>query len=123
MFHEVGIFLRSLTKPEADLALRELAKIIAELRTAGLGHQLGKAKRATWSRHRRRGRIDEHAGALNARRLPESTQSLSALPKRLSPLLSARPKGRRSLVRMAGLEPARCYPLVPESRRQLMIST
>lgn len=41
--HEVGLFLRSLTEPGTDLALCELGKIIAELRAASLGHQIGKA--------------------------------------------------------------------------------
>src|SRR5437868_5432701 len=36
-------------------------------------------------------------------------------PKRLSPLLPRGRKGRKFLVRMAGLEPARCYPLVSET--------
>jgi hypothetical protein len=36
-------------------------------------------------------------------------------PKGLSRLLSMRPKARRSLLRIAGLDPPRCYPLVPET--------
>jgi hypothetical protein len=36
-------FLRGLSEPAADLAIRELAKIIAELRAAGLAYQLTKA--------------------------------------------------------------------------------
>jgi hypothetical protein len=43
LFHEIDPFLRALLEPEADLALCELAKIIAELRIAGLDHQLEKA--------------------------------------------------------------------------------
>jgi hypothetical protein len=88
MFHEVGLFLRSLTESEADLALRELAKTIAELRRRRSRPPAREGKRATRSRHRRRGGIDEHAGALTARRLAESTQRLPSLPKRLTPLSS-----------------------------------
>lgn len=43
LFHAIDGFLRSLREPEADLALRELASIIAELRAAGLVYQLDKA--------------------------------------------------------------------------------
>lgn len=43
LFHEIDPFLRGLQEPEADFAVRELAKIIAELRIAGLGQQLDKA--------------------------------------------------------------------------------
>ena len=43
LFHEIDSFLRSLQEPEADVAVRELAKIIAELRIAGLDSQLGRA--------------------------------------------------------------------------------
>lgn len=44
LFQEVDPFLRGLREPEADLAVRELAKIIAELRSAGLRVQLEKAR-------------------------------------------------------------------------------
>jgi hypothetical protein len=43
LFHEVEPFLRTLSEPHADLALRELARIIAELHGTGLDYQLGKA--------------------------------------------------------------------------------
>jgi hypothetical protein len=43
LFHEIEPFLRGLPEPQADLALRELARIIAELRGAGLDYQLGQA--------------------------------------------------------------------------------
>jgi hypothetical protein len=45
LFHGLEPFLRSLTEPQADLALRELANIIAELRANGLEYQLGRARR------------------------------------------------------------------------------
>jgi hypothetical protein len=45
LFREVEPFLRSLSEPHADLALRDLARLIAELGTAGLEHQLDKARR------------------------------------------------------------------------------
>ena len=45
LFHEIEPFLRTLTEPQADLALRALANIIAELRASGLDYQLGKAHR------------------------------------------------------------------------------
>ena len=44
LFHQVGLFLSSLPEPQADLALRELARIIAELRGAGLQYQLDSAR-------------------------------------------------------------------------------
>lgn len=45
LFHEVEGFLASLPEHQADLALRELTKIIAELRGAeGLDYQLDKAR-------------------------------------------------------------------------------
>lgn len=44
LFHEVEPFLRALSEPDADRALRDLASIIAELRTAGLEPQLDKAQ-------------------------------------------------------------------------------
>jgi len=45
LFYEMDPFLRTLTEPQADLALRELATVIAELRVSGLDYQLGKACR------------------------------------------------------------------------------
>jgi len=45
LFNEVEPFLSTLTEPQADLALRELANIIAELRVSNLDYQLGKARR------------------------------------------------------------------------------
>jgi hypothetical protein len=45
LFNEMDPFLRTLTEPQADLALRELANIIAELRVSGLDYQLEKARR------------------------------------------------------------------------------
>jgi len=45
LFYEMDPFLRTLTEPQADLALRELANIIAELRVSNLDYQLGKARR------------------------------------------------------------------------------
>jgi hypothetical protein len=44
LFAEVRAFVASLPEPEADLATRELARIIAELRTAGLDYQLERAR-------------------------------------------------------------------------------
>ena len=44
LFREIYPFLRNLQESEADLAVRELARIIAELRIAGLGVQLEKAR-------------------------------------------------------------------------------
>jgi hypothetical protein len=44
LFHEVEPFLRALSEPDADRALRELTSIIAELRAAGLEPQLDKAQ-------------------------------------------------------------------------------
>ena len=45
LFNEIEPFLSTLTEPQADLALRELANIIAELRVSNLDYQLGKARR------------------------------------------------------------------------------
>ena len=45
LFHEIEPFLRTLTEPQADLALRALANIIAELRASDLDYQLGTALR------------------------------------------------------------------------------
>jgi len=45
LFHEIEPFLRTLTELQADLALRELANIISELRVSGLDYQLVKARR------------------------------------------------------------------------------
>jgi hypothetical protein len=45
LFHELEPFLCTFTEPQADLALRELATIIAELRVSGLDYQLEKARR------------------------------------------------------------------------------
>ncbi len=45
LFHEIEPFLCTLTEPQADLALRALANIIAELRANGLEYQLRKAVR------------------------------------------------------------------------------
>jgi hypothetical protein len=44
LFHEVEPFLRALPEPDADRALRDIASMIAELRTAGLESQLDKAQ-------------------------------------------------------------------------------
>jgi hypothetical protein len=44
LFSEVGGFLKSLPEPHADLAIRELARIIAELRGADLERHLAKAR-------------------------------------------------------------------------------
>jgi len=44
LFHAVEPFLRSLSARRADLAMLELARTIRELREAGLGYQLGKAR-------------------------------------------------------------------------------
>ncbi len=44
LFHEVERFLGSLPEYQADLALSELAQIIAELRSAGLDDQVSKAR-------------------------------------------------------------------------------
>src|SRR5262245_15309442 len=44
LFHEIDPFLRNLQEPEGDLAVRELAEILAELRIAGLGSQLERAR-------------------------------------------------------------------------------
>jgi len=45
LFNEVEPFLCGLSELHADLAVRHLAKIIAELRSAALDHQLEKALR------------------------------------------------------------------------------
>lgn len=45
LFNEVEPFLCGLSELHADLAVRDLAKIIAELRSAALDHQLEKALR------------------------------------------------------------------------------
>lgn len=44
LFSEVESFLSALQEGHADMALRELARIIAELRRAELGYQLAKAR-------------------------------------------------------------------------------
>jgi hypothetical protein len=43
LFQEIEPFLRTLPEPAADRALRELARVISELRAAGLGHQHARA--------------------------------------------------------------------------------
>ena len=45
LFHHIDIFLAWLPEAAADIAVRELARIIGELRAAGLGYQLSKAQR------------------------------------------------------------------------------
>lgn len=45
LFHHVHGFLGSLPEAAADLAVRELAQIIGELRAAALDYQLGQARR------------------------------------------------------------------------------
>lgn len=44
LFRAVYDFLRALATRQADVALRELARIVRELRSAHLGYQLGKAR-------------------------------------------------------------------------------
>jgi hypothetical protein len=43
--HHVDAFLGQLSESAGDLAVRELAQIIGELREAGLDYQLGRARR------------------------------------------------------------------------------
>jgi hypothetical protein len=43
LFQEIEPFLRTLPETAADRALRELARVISELRAAGLGHQHARA--------------------------------------------------------------------------------
>lgn len=45
LFHHIEVFLKWLPEPAADLAVRELARLIAELRAANLGYQVSKAQR------------------------------------------------------------------------------
>jgi hypothetical protein len=45
LFHHVHVFLGQLSEAAADVAIRELARIIGELREAGLDYQLGRARR------------------------------------------------------------------------------
>ncbi|MEO6773226.1 MAG: hypothetical protein ABI467_09405 [Kofleriaceae bacterium] len=45
LFHHLDVFLEWLPEPVADGAVRELARIIGELRAAGLDHQVSKAQR------------------------------------------------------------------------------
>lgn len=45
LFHHLDAFLRRLPEPAADLAMRELARIIAELRCTELEYQQEKARR------------------------------------------------------------------------------
>lgn len=45
LFHHVHAFLGQLSEAAADVAVRELARIIGDLREAGLDYQLGKARR------------------------------------------------------------------------------
>lgn len=45
LFHHVDVFLKRLPECAADLAVRELARIITELRAAGLDYQRSKAQR------------------------------------------------------------------------------
>ena len=45
LFHHVHAFLGQLSEAAADVAVRELARIIGELREAGLDYRLGRARR------------------------------------------------------------------------------
>lgn len=45
LFHHLEAFLGGLSEPAADLAIRELARILSELRCADLDYQRGKAHR------------------------------------------------------------------------------
>jgi hypothetical protein len=45
LFHHVHAFLGQLSETAADVAIRELARSIGELREAGLDYQLGRARR------------------------------------------------------------------------------
>lgn len=45
LFHHVHAFLGELCEAAADVAIRELARIIGDLREAGLDYQLGRARR------------------------------------------------------------------------------
>lgn len=45
LFHHIDAFLSQLSEAAADVAIRELARIIGELRAAGLHYQLGRARR------------------------------------------------------------------------------
>jgi limonene-1,2-epoxide hydrolase len=47
MFHEIGLFLRSLTEPEADPALRELAKIVEVTQAAKIPGANGETRTRT----------------------------------------------------------------------------
>ena len=45
LFHHVHAFLGHLSEAAADVAVRDLARLISDLREAGLDYQLGKARR------------------------------------------------------------------------------
>lgn len=45
LFHHIEVFLEWLPEQTADLAVRELARLITELRAANLGYQFSKAQR------------------------------------------------------------------------------
>ncbi|HEX2688121.1 MAG TPA: hypothetical protein VHN14_15940 [Kofleriaceae bacterium] len=45
LFHHIEAFLKRLPERAADLAVRELARVITELRAAGLDYQVSKAQR------------------------------------------------------------------------------
>ena len=48
LFHHIEVFLKWLPEQAADLAIRELARLITELRAAKLAYQVSKAQHLRW---------------------------------------------------------------------------
>lgn len=72
LFHHIDVFLEWLPQRAADVAVRELARIITELRAAGLDYQLSKAQRlrrlVLTSDEKRVGDLGSTVGDARARR-------------------------------------------------------